>query len=56
MSARLTPERVADRELARIDERRSRLYAELQDLDEERARWEAVLSALNGSHRDDEQE
>jgi predicted Abi (CAAX) family protease len=48
MSARLTPTSVAEREIARLQQRADRLQAELQDVAIERSRWERVLDTLNG--------
>lgn len=55
MSNRLTPQRVADRELERLARRESRLMGELQEVQMERERWAAVLRALE-PHDYDEQE
>ena len=48
MSARLTPIAVAERELARCDERLTRLRADLAAVEVDRDRWATVLDALNG--------
>lgn len=53
MSQRLTPERVADRELERLARRESRLMTELQEVAIERERWVAVQRALDPHHHDD---
>jgi hypothetical protein len=48
MSARLTPTSIAEREIARLQQRADRLESQLQDVATERARWERVLDTLNG--------
>lgn len=50
MSTRLTPTTVAERELARCDERLTRLRAELAAVEVDRDRWATVLNALNGTN------
>ncbi len=49
MSARLTPTAVAERELARCDERLTRLRADLAAVEVDRDRWATVLDALDGT-------
>jgi hypothetical protein len=51
MSARLTPTTVAQREIARCDERLTRLRADLAAVEVDRDRWATVLDAL---HRGDQ--
>lgn len=48
MSTRLTPIRIAERELERLAKRETRLATELREVEDERNRWGAVLHALNG--------
>jgi hypothetical protein len=56
MSTRLTPRRVAEREIERIRGREDRLTNELEDAQAQRARWETVLEALDGdSHHEPEE-
>ena len=49
MSARLTPTTVAEREIARCDERLTRLRADLAAVEVDRDRWATVLDALTGT-------
>jgi hypothetical protein len=54
MSARLTPRRVAEREIERLRDREQRLSVELEDAQAHRARWETVLEALDGDANEPE--
>lgn len=54
--ARLTPTRVAERELERLTQREDRLLSELQAIRIDQARWQSVLDALNGRHPEEEPE
>ncbi len=53
MSARLTPAVVAEREIARCQQRQDRLEAELQTVAIDMSRWQKVLDAINGANGDD---
>ena len=54
MSARLTPTTVAEREIARCDERLTRLRADLAAVEVDRDRWATVLDALTGTEPHDD--
>ena len=54
MSARLTPTAVAERELARCDDRLTRLRAETAAVEVDRDRWATVLDALNDEQPPDD--
>jgi hypothetical protein len=51
VSVRLTPTTVAERELARCDERLTRLRADLAAVEVDRDRWATVLNALTGTNQ-----
>ena len=51
VSARLTPTAVAERELARCNDRLTRLRAEVVAVEVDRDRWATVLDALDGTNQ-----
>lgn len=53
---RLTPTRIAEREIQRLWQREERLLGELQAIRSDKARWQSVLDALNGLHPEEEPE
>lgn len=56
MTARLTPIRVAEREIIRLTQREERLIGELQGIRTARANWQSVLDVLNGDDLDPEED
>jgi hypothetical protein len=56
MTARLTPIRVAERELQRLTIREDRLIGDLQAVRIDKSRWQSVLDALNGDDPDPEED
>jgi hypothetical protein len=56
MSARLTPQRVAERELWKLTQREERLLGELAAVRDERKRWTLVLDAADPIPEDDQAE
>ena len=52
MSARLTPVRVAERELSRLTQLEEKLVDELMAVRAEKGRWQTVLDAVNGGEHE----